>query len=554
MKGIIYARFSSDNQREESIEGQLRECKAFAEKNDIQIIDSYIDRALSAKTDNRPSFQKMIKDSAKGEFDVIIVWKLDRFARNRYDSAHYKAILRKNGVKVVSATESISEGAEGILLESMLEGMAEYYSAELAEKVNRGLTENALKCRANGGTTPLGYYVDEERHYQIDPTVAPVVLSAFNRYADGYSMQEVVDYVNSTGVRSVRGNKININAITRMFHNRKYIGEFRYNDVVIPGGMPAIVSEELFERVQQRMSEVKRAPARHKAADDYLLTTKLFCGKCGCYMTGESGTSHVDDRKYRYYKCVNARKHTCDKKTVHKKWIEDVVLGYIQKVIFDDDMLNTLADRILLAQEKENGNLTVLRKQYTEVEKAINNLLNAMLQGIITPSTKQKMDDLEREKADLSVQISKEELSHPARTKEEILYYFHRFRKYDIGKLEHRKRLIDSFVNAIYLYDDKITLWLNYTDREKTITFAELEELGLGSDMTPVTSPIFSHSQTRTADFYLSRNCCKQRVSAPSSEYTSISEGYSRCTKIAPKGFTKKQTQGFCQQLPIIIH
>ena len=489
MKGVIYARFSCDNQREESIEGQLRECNAFAKKNDIQIIDSYLDRAMSAKTDNRPSFQKMIKDSANGEFDVVIVWKLDRFARNRYDSAHYKSILRKNGVKVVSATESISEGAEGILLESLLEGMAEYYSAELAEKVNRGLTENALKCKANGGTPPIGYYVDEDRHYQINPSVAPIVLAAFNRYADGYSMQEVVDFMNINGIRSVRGNKINVNAVTRMFHNRRYTGEFIYNDVVIPGGMPAIIPEELFERVQERMVEVQRAPARHKAEDDYLLTTKLFCGKCGCYMTGESGTSHVDDRKYRYYKCVNARKHTCNKKTVHKKWIEDVVLGYVQKVIFDDDMLDVLADRILLAQNKENSNLTVLQKQLSEVEKAINNLLNAMLQGIVTPSTKQKMEDLEKEKSELSVQISKEELSHPARSKEDILYYFQRFRKYNIDKLEHRKRLIDSFVNSIYLYDDKLTIWLNYTDREKTITFAELEKLGFGSDMALTTSP-----------------------------------------------------------------
>ena len=162
MTGIIYARYSSDNQREESIDGQIRECKEFAEKNDIRIIDTYIDRALSAKTDNRPSFQQMIKDSSKGLFDVIIVWKLDRFARNRYDSAHYKNILKKNGVKVISATEAISSGAEGILLESMLEGDAEYYSAELAEKNNRGLTENALKCKYNGGSVAFGYVIDDE--------------------------------------------------------------------------------------------------------------------------------------------------------------------------------------------------------------------------------------------------------------------------------------------------------------------------------------------------------------------------------------------------------
>lgn len=122
MTGVIYARYSSDNQREESIEGQLRECQAFAKKNDITLLEPYIDRALSAKTDNRPNFLKMIKDSAAKKFDVVIVWKLDRFSRNRFDSAHYKNILRKNGIRVISATESISEGAEGILLESMLEG------------------------------------------------------------------------------------------------------------------------------------------------------------------------------------------------------------------------------------------------------------------------------------------------------------------------------------------------------------------------------------------------------------------------------------------------
>ena len=130
MTGVIYARYSSDNQREESIEGQLRECQAFAKKNDITLLEPYIDRALSAKTDHRPNFLKMIKDSAAKKFDVVIVWKLDRFSRNRVDSAHYKYVLRKNDVKVISATESISEGSEGILLESVLEGIAEYYSPE----------------------------------------------------------------------------------------------------------------------------------------------------------------------------------------------------------------------------------------------------------------------------------------------------------------------------------------------------------------------------------------------------------------------------------------
>ena len=174
MKAVIYARYSSDNQREESIDGQLRECKEYADKQSITILGTYIDRALSAKTDNRPDFQRMIKDSAKHLFDVVIVWKLDRFARNRYDSAHYKSVLRKNGVKVISATELIAEDSTGILLESLLEGYAEFYSAELSEKVGRGMTENALKCKFNGGTIPTGYIIDSEQHFQIDPAAAPL--------------------------------------------------------------------------------------------------------------------------------------------------------------------------------------------------------------------------------------------------------------------------------------------------------------------------------------------------------------------------------------------
>ena len=166
MTAVIYARYSSDNQREESIEGQIRECTAYAEKNGITIVKHYIDRAISAKTDNRPEFQQMIKDSDKKLFDIVLVWKLDRFARNRYDSARYKTQLKKNGVKLVSATEIISEGPEGIILESVLEGYAEYYSADLSEKVVRGMTENALKGIYNGGTIPFGYMIDETRHYQ----------------------------------------------------------------------------------------------------------------------------------------------------------------------------------------------------------------------------------------------------------------------------------------------------------------------------------------------------------------------------------------------------
>ena len=293
MTAVIYARYSSDNQREESIEGQIRECTAYANRSGIRVVDTYIDRALSAKTDNRPQFQKMISDSSEGYFDAVLVWKLDRFARNRYDSAHYKNILKKNNVRVMSATETISQGAEGILLESMLEGMAEYYSAELSEKITRGLTENALKCKFNGGTRTIGYSINSEQRYEIDKDEAPLVLEAFKLYVSGKTMQEVTDIINEKGLRTARGQKLTLSVTQRMLQNRKYIGEYRYSGHVIESGIPQIVPKDLFERAQRTLVNNKKAPARHKASDDYLLTTKIFCGDCGSLMVGEIGTGKI---------------------------------------------------------------------------------------------------------------------------------------------------------------------------------------------------------------------------------------------------------------------
>ena len=300
MKAVIYARYSSDNQREESIEGQIRECTAFAKKNGITILRHYIDRAFSAKTDNRPEFQNMIKDSGKHLFDMIIVWKLDRFARNRYDSARYKAALKKNGVKVVSATEVISDGAEGIILESVLEGYAEYYSADLSEKVVRGMTENALKSKYNGGTLPIGYQIDSDQCFQLDPLTAPFVREAFQRYDEGATMTAIRDWLNEQGVKNTRGQKMTYNSVQHLLNNRRYIGEYTYRDIVVPDGIPAIVPQDLFERVQEKLAKNKKAPACHKAEDDYLLTTKLFCGYCGAYLCGESGTSHTGNVHHYY--------------------------------------------------------------------------------------------------------------------------------------------------------------------------------------------------------------------------------------------------------------
>ncbi len=475
LTAVIYARYSSDSQREESIDGQLRECKAFAEKNDIQIVGTYIDRALSAKTDNRPDFQKMIKDSAKKQFNNIIVWKLDRFARNRYDSAHYKSILKKNGVRVLSATEAISQGAEGIILESVLEGMAEYYSAELAEKVIRGQTENAYKCKFNGGTVPFGYVIDEEHNFKLNNETAPFVAKAYQMYSDGYTMNEIADEFNVNGLRNTRGTKFNVNSISKILTNRRYIGEYAYRDIVIQDGIPAIVSKDLFNRIQELIAKNKKSPARKKADDEYILTTKLYCGKCMTFMVGESGTAR-NQNTYRYYKCLSAkRKSGCDKKAIKKEWIENIVIKEIMKVIWDDALIDNLSNAVLKLQGEENTVLPLLKKQLAETEKSIDNILNAMEQGIFNSSTKKRLDDLEHRKEEIEVQIAEENIKKPMLTKDQIVFWFYRLRKTDVTNATHRKRLVDSFVNAIIVHDDRLEFYFNYKDGATTLSVKDLE-------------------------------------------------------------------------------
>ena len=493
MTAVIYARYSSDNQREESIEGQIRECTAYAEKNGITVVKHYIDRALSAKTDNRPDFQQMIKDSEKRLFDIVLVWKLDRFARNRYDSAHYEYQLERNHVKLVSATEPISDSPAGIMVKSMLTGMAEYYSAELSEKVVRGMTENVLKGKYNGGTVPIGFKVDEEKFFQIDPLKAPFVVEAFQKYDDGASMKEIMNWLNDSGVTTNRNQKFTYNSVWKLLSNRRYIGENRFKDIVMPDSIPAIVDKELFDRVQAKIEKNRRAPAHHKAEDDYLLTTKLFCGMCGAMMFGECGTGR-NKVVHHYYKCSTAKRFkTCKKKTVRKEWLEDLVVAETMKLIQDDAVINAIVAEVMELQDQENTTLPLLEKQMHEVENGIENMLNAIQAGVLTNSTKSRLEKLEAQQKELEIRIAEEKIARPRLSENQVRFWLTRFCKLDPNVKSHRETLVNTFVNAVYLYDEKVLITFNYKDGTKTITFDEIAAKdapeGNGSDLVNFAPP-----------------------------------------------------------------
>ena len=492
MTAVIYARYSSDSQREESIEGQIRECTAYAKKNGITIVKHYIDRAISAKTDNRPQFQQMIKDSDKKLFDIVLVWKLDRFARNRYDSARYKTQLKRNGVKLMSATEIISEGLEGIILESVLEGYAEYYSADLAEKVVRGQTENILKGRCNGGRGTFGYTLDSERKFHIDPLASPFVLESFRKYRNGLTMKEIRDWLNENGIKNPVGGAFTYNSVEHMLKNRRYIGELKFRDVVVPDAIPPIVPLELFDDVQEKIAKNKKAPARRKAEDDYLLTTKLHCGYCGALMFGESGTSRTGE-VHRYYKCATAKKKKgCKKKTVRKQWLEDLVVNQTMQLVRNDAAMESIIAKVMELQNKENTNIPLYEKQLRDAESGIQNMLNAIQAGILTSSTKERLEQLEETKRELEARIAEEKLAKPKVTEEFIRFWLLRFRKLDMSLKDQRQALVDTFINSIYLYDDKVLITFNYKEGTQTITFEEAAQAaskGNGSDLDCFPAP-----------------------------------------------------------------
>ena len=554
MTAVIYARYSSDNQREESIEGQIRECTAYAEKNDITIVKHYIDRAISAKTDNRPQFQQMIKDSDKKLFDIVLVWKLDRFARNRYDSARYKTQLKKNGVKLMSATEIISEGPEGIILESVLEGYAEYYSADLAEKVVRGQTENILKGRCNGGRGTFGYTLDSERKFHIDPLASPFVLESFTKYRDGLTMKEIRDWLNENGIKNPVGGEFTYNSVEHMLKNRRYIGELKFRDVVVPDAIPPIVPLELFDDVQEKIAKNKKAPARRKAEDDYLLTTKLHCGCCGALMFGESGTSRTGE-VHRYYKCATAKKKKgCKKKTVRKQWLEDLVVNQTMQLVRDDAAMESIIAKVMELQDRENTNLPLYEKQLRDAESGIQNMLNAIQAGILTSSTKERLEQLEETKRELEARIAEEKLAKPKIKEEFIRFWLMRFRKLDMSLKDQRQALVDTFINSIYLYDDKVLIAFNYKEGTQTITFEEAAQAASkenGSDLDCFTAP---ENAVKSKDF-MAFLFCKPWVHGFCTVFArsvlSMSDDVGRCIALQSVPFFASGEQG---QAELCLH
>ena len=480
LKAIEYARYSSNNQREESIDAQLRAIQAYARSNNIQIVETFTDEAITGKFDTRDNFQKMIQGILKGHYDVdlVLVHKFNRFARNKYDSAIYKKRLKEAGVKVVSVTQNIDDTPEGAMMESFLEAMDEYYSANLALEVQKGLRENALKGKHSGGKVLYGFDVDENGHY-VPNENAKVVKRIFEEFAAGYPKSEICERLNREGYRNQQGKTFNVRTIYDMLRNEKYIGNFIYTiakteTIRLDDIIPPIVDKDLWVKVQERNN--KQVKARYTQKRMYHLTGKAFCEHCGSHVSG-AGSKRTRDGKdlYYYYKCVGKVKHKngCTAPSINKDWLEENVLRLVMREVMNEEKINEIA-RLTYAEldimkEEPTISLEQLEKELSQIKKKQERLMELFLDGDMDKKLlDSKNDEFKQRRYSIETEIEKRKrlASSDNISVENIADYLTQFverlkAKKETDNDEFLRAVFNAFVDKVNISDKQITVHIN---------------------------------------------------------------------------------------------
>ena len=486
-KAALYARYSSDNQRSESIDAQLRAMQNYCQQNHILIVETYIDEAKSATTDHRPSFQKMIADSKYHQFNIILVHKLDRFARNRYDSAVYKRELKKNGVSVYSVLENLDDSPESIMMESVLEGMSEYYSQNLAREVMKGMRETALQCKHTGGKPPLGYEIDQQsKKLTVNEQEAEIVRSIFSMYAQGNGYSQILHYLHQKGYKTKRGQEFQKNSLYSILTNKKYQGIYVFNQsssksisgsrnthlhknsdniICIEGGCPQIVDSVTFQKVQQRIKEHSHHGGRENAKTNYLLSGKVYCMDCGRAMVGNTRYSGRNKQRYVTYRCPSKR-YAYSNKEINQEYLETYLIHLLENRIFNRASLKQISDRIKgkeeEGREKQENRTDLIAEKLRKIDEAIQNITDAVIQGLYSPALGERLSALEQEKVSLEAEKTKvnsmEQEKIPQIDPELILQEYAQAKK--ATSSPEYKQLIQEFIDKIVVgkYCVEITL------------------------------------------------------------------------------------------------
>lgn len=500
---IIYARYSSHNQRDVSIEQQIEACRKHAAELGLTITDTYEDRAISGRTDNRPAFQRMMRDAEDGKFQYVLAWKSNRMGRNMMQAMVNESRLMDCGVKVFYAEEDFDDSAAGrFALRSMM-NVNQFYSDNLAEDVRRGLMDNASKCMANG-RQPLGYKRGEDGKVVVDEPAAAIVREIYTRIASGEMFMDIARDLNRRGIKTQSGSEWNKSSFKVLCRNERYRGIYIYGDTRIEGGIPPIVDDVLWYKVQEVL-KVKKSKNRHHCPsdEDYFLTGKLRCGKCGGYMIGMSGRSKTGD-VHHYYACQNRRVgHTCDKKNIRRDVIEPAVAQAIKQYCLTDDAIEWITDQTIAYWEDEDRKLQIdsIENDLSAVQSSISNVMKAIEMGVITETTRDRLIELERQQTDLKskLALAKEEIVHVDR--KDLISSLLAFRHGNVHDRAYQEKLFNAFLIAVYVYDDDhLKLVFNSFGKDDTVNIAlDLGENDDNSGLSDVSksSPILSNGQPK---------------------------------------------------------
>lgn len=496
----VYARFSSDNQRKESIDEQVRACKYYAQQTgQYDIIKIYSDEALSGfkHTHKREGFLQLMEDARAHKFEAVMVYELSRFSRNGTDTITYTEELERLGIEFVSVRERLDQTPEGRMMMYVITGMNEYYSRNLAIEVMRGLKENAYNAKHTGGLPPLGYDIDNEGHYIINPVEAAAVRLIFDMYLSGSGYTVICDELNNKGYRTKRGNKFARNSLYDLLRNEKYTGDFIYNRTAKPkngkqnrhkykseeevirveNAFPAIITKNEYKEVLKRMKENEHKGGRNGTKHDYLLSGKLYCGHCGKSMYGEVRRRREHD--YLYYSCNGHKSKICPKHSIRCEKLEAEVIRQLNERFFSAEIIEKIAEKIHTMSQTNGADVKAdaLRKQSAEINRKINNGTKAILDGVDSDELREQVKELSRQKKEIDRQIVEIEAAadNKGRTVEEIKGIAKKYT--DISKLprEEQKKIIQKLVWRIYVYDnddpnkpDKIKIVLTPTEQART--------------------------------------------------------------------------------------
>ena len=475
--GVIYARYSSHNQKEESIEQQIAECSDFAAKNGIRIVGIYADKAVSGRSDRRPNFQRMMRDAEKRQFQIVVAYKSNRIARNMLNALQYEARLDLLGIKTLYAKEEFGNTAAGRFALRTMMNVNQFYSENMGEDIKRGMVDNANECKVNG-MLPLGYVKSKEGKYAIAPDEAAVVREIFDSVLKDVPVAEIARSLNQRGIRTKLGREWNKNSFHIMLKNDNYIGVYRHSGVVVEDGIPPILEKEVFAAVQEKLANKKKTAGRRSANGEYLLTGKLFCGYCGSYMIGVSGTGE-NGTVHNYYQCQ--KRHAegrCEKKNVRRDFIEKLIARLTQDYILQDDTIEWIADSTMSFQamaRRESG-VAQLERDLADNRKVAKNIMAAIEQGIITETTKARLLEVEGTIHDLERSLSIAKAASQPIEHERVVFSLEQMREGNVGSKEHQKKLIDTFVKSVTLWDDRIQIDYYHTPGKHKFSYS-LEEL-----------------------------------------------------------------------------